>query len=197
MMNAFRNFAKNDRGGSTVEFALVIAVFLLLFFTVIEFARIWWTWNSANKAAQVGVRVAVVSTPASQNMKTFDAIAAGLVPGNGEPVAIGAIADTTCTSAGCDFGSGDSLDSAAFQQVVTAMQQVFPAIQTTNVRIIYRHVGLGFAGNPFGGVADFTPTVTIELIGLQFQSIVGNLIGVTTINLPTFSSTLTGEDLST
>lgn len=194
MKTLLGKFGKNNRGAAAVEFALVVFVFFVLFFVVIEFARIWWTWNMASKAAQVGVRWAIVSTPISNNMKTFDAMAAGLVAGNGETVAIGAIADATCTATACDFGAGDSVDAAAFQTIFVPMRRMYPAIQAANVRVIYRHVGLGFAGNPYG--MDFTPSITIELTGLTFEPLFGGLLGMGTINMPLFSSTLTGEDMA-
>lgn len=193
-MAMLRKFQKSDRGTAAVEFALVVLVFFILFFVVIEFARLWWTWNMANQATQAGVRWAIVSDPISNNMKTFDAMASGLVVGNGATVPIGDIADATCTANACNFGAGDTVDAAAFQTILRPMQRMYPAIQAANVRVIYRHVGLGFAGNPYG--MDFTPSITIELTGLTFEPLFGGLLGMGTINMPLFSSTLTGEDMA-
>lgn len=47
-------------GATTVEFAIVAAVFFVLTFGVIEFDRAWFAWETLNDAARRGVRVAVV-----------------------------------------------------------------------------------------------------------------------------------------
>ena len=58
----------------------------------------------------------------------------------------------------------------------------------------YTHTGLGFAGRPGGPV----PTITLELIDLQFELIfLGGLMGFGPIQIPPMQTTMTGEDLST
>lgn len=47
-------------GGTAVEFALVLLVFLTFFLGIVDFARMLWTWNAANEATRWGARVAVV-----------------------------------------------------------------------------------------------------------------------------------------
>jgi hypothetical protein len=57
----------------------------------------------------------------------------------------------------------------------------------------YTHTGLGFAGRPDGPV----PTISIELIGLNFEFILlGGLMGFGPIQIPAMHATITGEDLS-
>jgi hypothetical protein len=47
-------------GSTTVEFAVVCAVFFALLIGAIEFGRLLYYWNSAEEATRVGARVAVV-----------------------------------------------------------------------------------------------------------------------------------------
>jgi len=47
-------------GATTVEFAVVCAVFFTLLIGAIEFGRLLYYWNSAEEATRVGARVAVV-----------------------------------------------------------------------------------------------------------------------------------------
>jgi hypothetical protein len=56
----------------------------------------------------------------------------------------------------------------------------------------YSGSGLGFAGDPNG--AEVSPLVTVELTGLQFTPITSLLFQ--NITMPSFSTTLTAEDLS-
>jgi hypothetical protein len=67
-----------------------------------------------------------------------------------------------------------------------------PEIAADNVTVEYSPSGLGYAGDPSG--ADISPLVTVKLGDLQFQPITTFLL--TTMNMPTFTTTLTGEDLS-
>ncbi|HOT98225.1 MAG TPA: TadE/TadG family type IV pilus assembly protein [bacterium] len=57
-----RLFRRQD-GQSLVEFALVIPIFLLVLFGIIEFGRLWETMNVMTGAAREGARVAAVTAP--------------------------------------------------------------------------------------------------------------------------------------
>ena len=49
------------RGQSLVEFALVLPIFLLLFFVVMDFGTAIFTYNSLTNAAREGARLAIVN----------------------------------------------------------------------------------------------------------------------------------------
>jgi hypothetical protein len=49
-----------QRGGTAVEFALVLLIFLTFFLAVTDFSRMLYTWNAANEATRAGARYAVV-----------------------------------------------------------------------------------------------------------------------------------------
>lgn len=48
------------RGATTVEFALVLLVFLMFLLGVTDVGRMLFTWNAANEATRLGARFAVV-----------------------------------------------------------------------------------------------------------------------------------------
>ena len=103
----------------------------------------------------------------------------------------------TCTNAGCN-GNGDTttdFDDITFALIVTQMQAIYEKIQPENVVVEYRHIGLGFAGNPIG--PDLHPAVTITLVGMQFVFITPGLSGILNIPMPDFAATMTGEDFRT
>jgi hypothetical protein len=56
----------------------------------------------------------------------------------------------------------------------------------------YSGSGLGFAGDPNG--SDISPLITVSLTGMNFNPVTGLRIG--TLPMPSFSTTLTSEDLS-
>lgn len=58
---------QSQRGQTLVEFALVVMVFLVVMFGLLEFARALWTWNTIVQATRAGARFAVVETPNPAN----------------------------------------------------------------------------------------------------------------------------------
>ena len=96
----------------------------------------------------------------------------------------------------CDAGSCNGYgpkDDAAFTAIVNRMRLIDDRIQPANVVVEYRHVGLGFSGNPFG--PDIVPMVTVKLQGMVFNLVTPGLSGLVTISMPDFSTSLVGEDL--
>lgn len=65
-----RREAKRDGGQGLVEFALVVPLFLLLLFGMVEFGRAWMTKNILTGAAREAVRRAAVQVdfPTSDNV---------------------------------------------------------------------------------------------------------------------------------
>jgi Flp pilus assembly protein TadG len=189
-------FIRDERAGATVEFVAVMPVFLLTAIFAMEVAiAILWV-GTAEKAAQLGARLAVVSTrvvaattcPTVTGLPTTNCLAPGFV--YGQQCNIGACvpfctatANCTCTNCG----------TAEFTTIVTRMRGILSQIQAQNVSISYTYVGLGYAGGPV------VPSVTVTISGVQMGGIMTAIFakfvtGLTT--LPPVSVTLTGEDLS-
>lgn len=55
-----------QNGAAGVEFALISILFFTLLIGIVEFGRVFFTWNSAAEATRRGARLAVVTDPASQ-----------------------------------------------------------------------------------------------------------------------------------
>lgn len=183
------------RGTSSVEFAMVVVLFLVAVLGIVDFARALWQWNLAARATQAGVRTAAVQDPAALNVQRFDGTLAAPV---GEPVPAAALSPnpTICTHDGCGptLTSTDPalLDAAAFARIVERMHAYHRRIGTENVVVEYRHVGLGLAGNPDG--PDIDPVITVRLRGLSFEFLATGFLGLPAIPLPDFRATLSAED---
>ena len=67
-----RRLAKREDGQALIEFALIIPIFLLLVFAVVEFGQAWNVYQSINAAAGIGARTAVLANPTV----TLDTVAA-------------------------------------------------------------------------------------------------------------------------
>ncbi len=195
-----RRLLRDRRGISSVEFALVCAVFFLMVFGVIDFARAMWEWNAAAKATHWGVRYAVVNDMVSIKLASFNGTLEGVDAGSSvDPSVVVTKLGTdtfTCNSSGCN-GSGDtttSFDDISFGLIVAQMQKIYDRIEEANVEVEYRHVGLGFAGDPTS--PDLHPLVTVRLRNLDFDFITPGLSGIFTLTMPNFAASMTGEDLT-
>jgi TadE-like protein len=192
---SWRGLRSCERGAATVEFVVVAPVFLILFLLVIEVAGAFFWWKTAEKATQLGARIAIVRNAAVTGLPLRNPKRAGAVFGL-------ACADP---SHPCDFdnqstwicaGAGSTCNPDAFQTIISELRRIFgQAINDNNLTISYKYIGLGYAGGPF------IPSVTVTLSGVRFGLFMGFLTGLAgagdaLLFLPDISATLTGEDLS-
>jgi Flp pilus assembly protein TadG len=205
-----RRLIRSQHAASAAEFALVLPLFLILLFGVIDAGRFMWEYNEAEKATQVGARVAIVTDVLSTGLRDEDYAGQtvdGVTIGAGDRIPAGALGTLKCTSAGCTCEvdpcpAVGTFDSATFDDVLVArMKQIYPAIEADNVEVRYSGSGLGSAASSAGGGGgsatesiEISPLVTVTLKDLQFRPITALLFA--TIDMPSFSTTLTAEDAS-
>ena len=197
-------------GASAAEFAMVLPLFMVLLFGIIDGARFVWETNKAEKATQVGARVAVVTNVLASGLRDEDyagQTAGGITIGAGDRIPAEALGSIKCTNAGCtcetapcpsDLGT---LDTVTFSDVlVERMRQIHPSIQAENVEVRYSGSGFGFAGTAATGGGggsgteqmEISPLVTVTLVGLEFRPITSLLFA--SISMPAFATTLIAED---
>jgi Flp pilus assembly protein TadG len=187
-----RKLLRDRRASSAAEFALVLPLLLLFIFGIIDAGRWMWTYNQAEKAAQMGARMAVVTSPVSSSLSDSYLGACSPALTQGDLIPSSCFTAISCTSTSC---SGGTEDPAAFTQIADRMRQFLPQLADENLTIEYSPSGLGYAGNPNG--PDISPLVTVKIgtpTALQFTPITSFLL--TSMNMPTFTTTLTAEDLS-
>jgi hypothetical protein len=193
-----------DRAASAAEFALVLPLLLLFIFGIIDVGRFMWEVNQAEKATQVGARMAIVTNPVSSGLVDADFASSTLPAGSLIPAdALGNLvcSSTTCACADCPTSIGAGVNSAAFTALVTRMAQIKPGITAANVEVTYRGSGFGYAGTAATGTGggsappetmEISPLVTVSLKDVEFTPITSLLLA--SIDLPAFSTTLTAED---
>ena len=179
------------RGLTSVEFALVAALFFTVMLGITDFARAMWQWNAAAKATQAGARFAAVTDVVALDVKNYRGLAFGFRTGSEIPIGAPGTSNVACDASGC-AGDPGRMDAAAFAALVVRMRRVDDRIAAANVVVEYRHIGLGFVGNPLG--PDLTPAVTVRLRARVFQFVTPGLAGIFSIAMPDFAATLTNED---
>lgn len=211
MIARLRHLGRDESGTTMIEFTIVFLLFLLVTFGLVEFGHMFWQYNSAAKAAQLGARLAAVSNPVWSGLP--DLVDTG-TPGSTWETAYTVTCDGDagdCSSLGAGEYDGEAMgclvfgratgaspcntecDPAGIDEYLAGMCDRFRRIAPENVVITYSHTGLGFAGRPGGPV----PTITVELKDLDFEFLaLGDLLGLQDITMPPFTVTMTGEDLS-
>jgi len=218
-MSAFLVILRDRRGASGAEFALVLPLFLLFLFGIIDLGRYAWEFNQAEKATQIGARWAVATdtipggTTATGLLNYSFAVSGGIPQGTvvNSTAFPGVYCQTTATaSAATDgplactckgscaftYAATDVSATAAWTALVDRMKEIYPSLTADNVRIDYDWSGLGFSGDPNG--PDVAPLVTVSLRSdanaqVQFQPTFLGSLGLT-FSIPSASYTLTMED---
>lgn len=204
-MSRFLALMRDRRGAGAAEFALVVPLLLLLLFGVIDGGRFLWEVNRAEKATQYGARHAIVTDVIPLAIVNDDYVGRTYCENDADASAdictagdnfydTNTLGTLTCTSQGCTCTTGycpggASIAPAAFTRLVNYMQRMRPTITESNVVVIFRGSGLGYAGDPTG--MDVVPLVTVELTGITFKPMI--LFGKAAINLGTFATTLSAE----
>ena len=207
-------FLRDQRGAVMVEVTIMLSLTLVLVLGAIDFLLLFYQWNAAAKAVQMGARLAAVSDPVASGLNGLShaVVSASVPPGAAMPKFIvtcdGRTATCTCNSVrGCRgvksydraamntivFGRGRSSCSDARSADQVGMCDIFPRITPANVKIVYAQTGLGYAGRPGGPM----PTITVSIQNLPFQFyFLGGLMGFRNLQIPASTTSITAEDLS-
>ena len=208
-----RVLCRDDTGSVLVEVTIMMSIMLVFVLGALEFLFVFYQFNAAAKAVQIGTRIAAVSDPVAAGLKTLSNTVLGTAaPGAAMPMfeitCDGASARCTCSrgpacprNLGYDqaamnaivYGRGSASCTDAVNFYNTGMCDVLPRISASNVVIVYTQTGLGFAGRPGGPV----PTITISLQNLALQLLfVGAILGLDKLQMPSLATSITAEDMS-
>jgi hypothetical protein len=193
-------FAKDRRGSTAAEFAMVVPVFLLFLLGIIDVGRWIWAVNENEKAAQIGARWAVATDMICSGLTDWSFATDQMPPVEqgsvveiadfpGVSFAGGSATACECADDGdCSFPL--TADVEAFADLVGRMNDIQPRLGANNVSVDYAWSGLGYAGDPNG--PDVSPTVTVTIGRMDFRPLF--LAGLIALGLPGAQYSLTMED---
>jgi len=197
-VRSLQSILKDNEGATMVEFTIVMMLLFLLTLGMVDVGNMFFQWNSAEKATQVGVRSAAISDPVAPELANFDCSTASISLGTPcRDASAGTFGTIVCSggSSSCScpgIQGGCTFSTAALNLILAPMQKMYPRLQAQNVIVEYVDVGLGFAGRQHP-----VPEVRVRLTGLTFDYVfLGGLLGFSSITMPDFRASLVGEDLS-
>jgi Flp pilus assembly protein TadG len=199
-MSIGRRLVRDEHGGPAAEFGLVLPLVIIFLLGIIDVGRLMWTWNTAEKATQMGVRYAVVTDYIVPTIGTQSFVGQSSLT-QGDVIPASAYGTTTCTKptttvtcncvGTCPWGAAPTATAATFTAIYSRMALIMPELAPANIQVLYQPSGIGFAGDPNG--SDIAPLVTVQLTGVRFYPMVFQLFG-SSITLPNFAASLTLED---
>src|SRR6516162_2565750 len=80
-------FLRDQQGSVMVEVAIMLSVTLVLILGAIDFLLLFYQWNAAAKAVQIGARLAAVSAPVASGLNNLRqaVVSASVGPGAAMP----------------------------------------------------------------------------------------------------------------
>lgn len=216
---ALRRFLRSEDGTTLVELTIVIPIFLLIFFALIDFGRMGAEYVMADKAMQIASRIAVVRPPLLPQYCSNQVVptrnfrgTSPSAPKFGTLCSAGT-SGTVCADPGpiiCGPQAGNPLSDPTLTDIWNAIAPLMPA-GATEANLSFRYdpddpndpndPQLGFLGGPY------VPIVTVDLVNLQF-TFVTPLSGLAalagsgsasafgpSLPFPAMSMSLPGEDL--
>ncbi|SLN73321.1 TadE-like protein [Roseovarius albus] len=198
-----QKFRRDEEGTTLVELAVVVPIFLLVFFGLIDFGRMAFHYVTVEKAVQVAARIAVVRPAACAGVPNFIERGTTTVT---PPPKFGTSCNSgsnICANLGVIECNGSAVNPTA-NEIWTIVRGAFPNDATiANLSFSYASDSdLGFLGGPY------TPMVTVEIQNLDFEFVspLGSLVGLAggtapnglgaTVDFPELSASMPAEDLA-
>jgi len=212
---ASKHLLRDTNGAVMVEVTIMLSIILVLVFGGIDLLFLFYQWNAAAKAVQIGARLAAVSDPVALGLNNVSraVVDETVPPGAAIPKFIvtcdGGSATCSCSGAARACRQVGGYNKAAMDTIVfgrgssscsnlpaadrVGMCHILSRITPANVKIVYAQTGLGYAERPGGPM----PTITLSLQNLPFHFyFVGGLVGLRNLQVPASTSSRTAEDLS-
>ena len=184
-----------------VEFAVVLPLFLVLLFSIIDFGQVYLRWILAEKATHLAARVAVVRPPICAGVPTFNDRSPGIPKISPFGTSCTASFFDLCEDPGEFSCTGGNAVGDRFDDIFAIVGGFLPpAAEAENMRFTYSFADLGFLGGPY------VPLVSVDLVGdieVPFITPLGPLLqafyggnGLDNPSMPSMRATLPAEDLT-
>jgi TadE-like protein len=192
----------DEDGATLIEFAIVISLFLLIFFGLIDFGRLAYHIVTGERAMHAAARIGAVRPPACPGVPEFLGLSSDAPASTDYGTSCDA-GGSICEDPGPVTCTGDMTNATAAEIWEAVGAVLPPGSDISNVRFSYTYdARLGFLGGPYVPVV----TVAMEDVTFDFVTPLAGLAAVagatgnsgigSTVTMPSMSVSLPGEDLA-
>jgi Flp pilus assembly protein TadG len=193
-MFRFGKFIEETRGATLVEFSFIAPLLFLITFAIVEIGYFLFQYQALDASTRIAARMAATRGPVITGMPDCG-VNVSTSPGNYcDAAGVSSSWSATCTGLTLTTTGGavaGACDSAIMNRILQEMQLVYPTLTVNNLMITYSRSDLGFVGK-----GRPVPLVTAEVTGVNAALPVLSAFGIGPFPMPSFSTSLPGEDLS-
>ena len=172
---AHKRFLRDESGASLIEYAIVISLFLLIFFAILDFGRLGFNWVMTEKAMQRAARIAVTRPPVCGGVPETNVRGSNTTARYGDLCrsASGVCADqgfNACVLSATPIDCSTSSTTTA-NEIWCTINPILPSnAAPNNIWINYFYdPNLGFLGGPYTPMVEVS-VVTFEDVNLVVDS---------------------------
>lgn len=193
-----KGFAGDEGGSASIEYMILFLPLIALVMIAFQIALAYHFSLTAQKAVELGARVAAVRDPVARNMPAVNALdpASGLR--DGDSCARGACVTPEGGPWTC---SGESLggvcDEAAFARIFDEVARIAYLPKPEDLSITYYYARLGLAGGPFAPIVEVKIRERPFFLQFFFNIAFGSGEDASSwLMLPSVAASAVAEDLS-
>jgi len=192
-----RRLCADKSAAATIEYVVLLMPLLAMVFVSFQIALAYHFALTAQKAVELGARIAAVRDPVSTVMATTNQIAGGRAVG--DSCALGGCvppSDGPWTCSGDDLGNADC-DANAYSEIFDEVARIAYLLDPSDLSITYSYGGLGYAGGPFIPIVEVSIEERPFFLQFFFNLAVRNpTTGRDELELPAVAASAIAEDLS-
>jgi len=198
MFRGLKKFASDRSGSATIEYVVLFLPLIALVFVSFQIALAYHFALTAQKAVELGARIAAVRDPVHTGMVRTNAINTANGASFGDSCAVGGCAVPTggpWSCSGDDVGNGDC-DAAAYAEIYDEVARIAYLLEPSDLSVTYSYAGLGFAGGPFVPLVQVSIVERPFFLQFFFNLAVGGTSAPDELRLPAAAASAIAEDLS-
>lgn len=191
-------FRRDERGSAaTLEYVVLLLPLLALVFTSFQIALAYHFSLTAQKAVQLGARIAAVRDPVYTELPETNLLSVGGGFAIGDSCASGACQDMggPFVCSGADIGSA-LCDETAWAAIAQEVDNLAYLLDPNDLSVTYTYAGLGFANGPFTPIVQVSIRERPFFLQFFFNLGFGDDDEAQEVGLPSVAATAIAEDLS-
>lgn len=199
MRRPIRRFLADRSAAASIEYVVLFLPLMAMVFISFQIALAYHFSLTAQKAVELGARIAAVRDPVHTGMVQTNAINVAVGASFGDSCATGNCVVPTggpWTCSGEDAGSGPC-DAAAYNEIFNEVARIAYLLDPADLSVTYSYAGLGFAGGPFVPIVEVAIVERPFFLQFFFNLASGRPQGGTEeLQLPAVAASAIAEDLS-